>query len=114
MAKWFGKIGYAELKEDPPGVWDEVIVEREAYGDLTKNFSRLKNSGGINDDITLSNDISIIADPYAMNHMHSIRYVTYCDAKWKVESVDASTYPRLVLSLGGVWNGNSPRVTDEA
>ena len=37
MSKWFGKIGYAVTNETEtePGLWDDTILEREYYGDMT-------------------------------------------------------------------------------
>ena len=101
MAKWFGKIGYAETEEISPGVWKEQIVEREYYGDLVRNTRRLQTADKINDDIIVSNELSIVSDPYAMNNFHSIRYVEFMGSKWKVSSVEVS-YPRLILTLGGL------------
>ena len=102
MAKWFGKIGYAETEEISPGVWKEQIVEREYYGDLVRNTRRLQTADKINDDIIVSNELSIVSDPYAMNNFHSIRYVEFMGSKWKVSSVEVS-YPRLILTLGGLY-----------
>lgn len=102
MAKWFGKIGYAETEESSPGVWKEQIVEREYYGDLVRNTRRLQTADKINDDIIVSNELSIVSDPYAMNNFHSIRYVEFMGSKWKVSSVEVS-YPRLILTLGGLY-----------
>lgn len=104
MAKWFGKIGYAETVETSPGVWTEQIVEREYFGDLVRNTRRLQSADKVNDDITISNEISILSDPYAVNNFHSIRYVEFMGAKWKITNVEVS-YPRLILSLGGIYNG---------
>lgn len=104
MAKYFGKIGFAEQVETAPSVYDEQIVEREYYGDMTRITRQLQNSQHLNDDLNISNQLSIVSDPYAMNHFFSIRYVTYCGAKWKVNNVEVE-YPRLLLSLGGVYNG---------
>lgn len=112
MAKWFGKVGYEEEKEVLPGVWDQAITEREYYGDTYSNRRKLQSSGEVNDTVTLATTISIVADPYAMNHFHSIRYATLSGARWKVTDVDPQ-YPRLLLTLGGVWNGNTPRGTSE-
>lgn len=105
MAKWFGKIGFAEQTESAPGVWTNGIVERPYYGDVIRNTRRLQTTNQVNDDITISNEISIVADPYAMNNFHSMRYVEYMGAVWKAVSVDVQ-YPRLTISLGEVWNGN--------
>ena len=106
MAKWYGKIGFsAGAKESAPSVYVEDIRERTYVGDLIRNARRLQTTDKINDDIDVSNEISIVADPYAMNNFHSIRYVTFMGTKWKVTSVDVQ-YPRLILSLGGVYNAH--------
>ena len=102
--KWFGAIGYADMIETKPGVWKEDIVEREYYGDMTRNTRRLQTSDQLNDNIDISNEISIVSDPYANENFHSMRYATYMGTKWKVTSVEVQ-YPRLILSLGGVFNG---------
>lgn len=107
MAKFSGKIGFAVTSEKTingsgTGVWEEHIVERQYYGDLIRNSRRLQ-ADKLNDSITISNDISIVADPYAYENFHSIRYVIFMGTKWKVDSVDVD-YPRLSLSLGGVYN----------
>ena len=110
MAKWFGKVGYisTEEVETSPGVWEAVPTEREYYGDLTRNHKRFEQAQQLNDDLKLQNEISIVADPYAVQHFHEIRYVTLSDVAWKVTAVDVQ-YPRLVLSVGGVYNG--PKAT---
>lgn len=104
MAKWFGKIGFEEQVESAPGVWTPNIIERDYYGDVIRNTRRLRTADQVNDDITISNEISIVADPYAMNSFHSMKWVEWMGAKWKAVSVDVQ-YPRLTISLGEVWNG---------
>lgn len=104
MAKWYGKIGYAELVENEPGDWDEEIVERSYSGDLIRNTRALQNSGGVNDNVNISNQISILADPYATQNFHAMRYAEFMGTKWKITNVEVS-YPRLNLTLGGVYNG---------
>lgn len=104
MAKFYGKIGYAMTKETTPGVWVEEIVERSYYGDVIRNIRRLQGSENLNDDINVSNEISIVADAFANQNFHSMRYVEYMGAKWKVSSVEVK-YPRLILNVGGVYNG---------
>lgn len=104
MAKFYGVIGYAVTKETAPGVWTEEIAEQSYYGDLTRNMRRLQDSGDLNDDINVANEISIVADPYAILNFHSMRYVAFMGAKWKISKVEVQ-YPRLILTLGGVYNG---------
>ena len=102
--KHCGKIGFAMGDEESsPGVWTEQITERTYYGDLIRNTRRLQSSGNQNDNILISNEISIIADPFAYENFHAIRYAMYMGTKWKVTSVDVQ-YPRLILSLGEVYN----------
>lgn len=103
MAKFYGKIGYAETKEVTPGIWKEQITEREYCGDLVRNTRRMQASESVNDDINISNEISIVADPYANQNFHSMRYVEFMGVKWKISSVEVQ-YPRLILSIGGIYN----------
>lgn len=104
MAKFYGPVGYAETVETRPGVWEEQVTERMYYGDLTRNTRRLQASDGLNDDINVANEISIVADPFAMQNFHAMRYVGFMGVKWKVSGVEVQ-YPRLILTVGGVYNG---------
>lgn len=104
MGKWFGRIGYAEQLEVSPGVWEEKITERQYYGDVVRNIRRLESSVNVNDDINASMEISIVADPFALNNFHSMRYIEYMGSLWKIPNVEVN-YPRLVLTIGGLWNG---------
>lgn len=103
MAKWFGTIGYAESVETEPGYWEEKITKRPYYGDIIRNTRMLQNAGQINDNVNIGNQISILADPYAVNHIYAMRCVEFQGADWKVTNVDVQ-YPRLILSLGGLYN----------
>lgn len=105
MAVFYGAVGYIDAIETNPDVFEEKPVERMYKGRLTKNTRRLENGIGLNDNVTISNTISIIADPYAINHMHTIRYVKWRGVAWKVTNVEAKP-PRLNLTLGGVYNGS--------
>ena len=103
MAKFCGVIGYAVTKETEPGIWGEQIVEVEYFGDVIRNTRRINAPGKVNDDISISNQISIIADPFANNNFHAMKYVVFMGAKWKVSEVTVE-YPRLILSIGGLYN----------
>lgn len=103
MPKFYGKIGFEESVETVPGVWEETITERNYYGEVVRNTRKLVASNHLNDDISINNEISIIADPYAKDHFHSMRYVEFLGTTWEVNSVEVQ-YPRLILSLGGKYN----------
>ncbi len=108
MAKFYGKIGYCETMETSPGVWTEKITERDYFGDLVRNTRKLQTPDGVNDDINIANEISILADPYTMHNFHAMRYVNFMGTKWKISSVEVS-YPRLILTVGGVYNEQTNR-----
>lgn len=104
MAKYYGSVGYEDTVEQTSGIFKECITERQYYGDVVRNNRRLENSGEINDSINITNQISIVADPYAIQNFWKIRYATFMGQKWKVK--DASVeFPRLILTLGGLYNG---------
>lgn len=104
MAKYYGKIGFAESVESAPGVHVEKIVERNYYGELVRNSRRLQSENQLNDNINISNEISIVADPYADKNFHMMRYIEFMGTKWKINNVEVQP-PRLILTVGGVWNG---------
>lgn len=104
MGKFCGNIGYAETSETSQGVYMPTITERKVYGDILKNTKKYEKGDSTNDDITVNNRISFIADPYAQKNFHLIRYCTFMGTQWKVTDVTVE-YPRLVLTLGGVYNG---------
>lgn len=105
MARFSGKVGYAGGNvETKPGVWVEQVIERSYYGDVIRNTRRSDNSQSVNPNISVSNSISIVADPYAIENFFAIRYVEWNGALWTVTNVEVQR-PRLILELGGVYNG---------
>lgn len=103
MAKFCGVIGYAITRETEPGIYVEEIIENEYYGDVIRNTRRLREAAKVNDDINISNQISIVADPFANNNFHAMRYIVFMGTKWKITEVEVQ-YPRLILSIGGLYN----------
>lgn len=104
MAKFYGAIGFAETVETDPGIWEEQIVEHSYYGDVVKNIRNLQSSSeSVNDNINVSNEISIVADPYATQNMYAMRYIVFQGVKWKITTVTVN-YPRLTLAIGGLYN----------
>lgn len=103
MAKFFGKIGFVQTVETEPGVWVEETTERNYRGDLVRVARRLSTSNSVNDNITVSNQINIVADPYAQLNFLYIKYVVYLGIKWKVDNVEVQ-YPKLILTMGEKYN----------
>lgn len=106
MSKFFGAVGYISEVETAPGVTTNTPVEKRYKGDLLQNNRRLDNGVDINDNVSISNRISILADAYANNHIHDMRYVKWRGTAWKVTNIDVKP-PRIILSLGGVYNGET-------
>lgn len=111
MAKFFGKVGYGETVEVKPGVWKDEITEVSYFGDVVRNTRQLESGDKVNNDLTVQNSISIVADAYANEHFFAIRYVVWAGARWLVTDVEVQS-PRLLLRLGGVYNGPTPGATD--
>lgn len=106
MSKFYGAVGYAVTPvESAPGIWVESYVERYYPGELMRNSRRMQGESKRNVDIDISNEVSIVADPYAYENFHAIRYVEFMNSKWKVTSVEIQ-YPRIRLTLGGLFHGD--------
>ena len=102
--KFYGPVGFVEVVEKRPGVKATVPVEYNYSGDVLRRTIRYENGQSVNDNITPKHEISILADPYARNHVGSMRYVKWMGAAWKITDISVQ-YPRLVLTLGGAYNG---------
>lgn len=107
MAKFYGKVGYGVSTETAPGVWVDVIVERPYSGDVVRNTRKLTDGESINNDLSVNNSLSIVADAYAYNHFFAIRYVEWMGALWSITDVEVQR-PRLQLRLGKVYHGPTP------
>ncbi len=104
MNKFYGAVGYAEQVEVRPGAWVDQVTKRNYYGDILANYRNLQSSDKLNDDININNKISIVADPYAYQNFHSMKFVEFMGANWKITNVEVQ-HPRLILTLGGSYNG---------
>jgi hypothetical protein len=109
MARFYGEIGYGQPVESAPGtgVFELVITEKTYSGDVLRNSRKLQEGQKVNDDISVQNSISIVADEYAGQNIFAIRYIRWMGTLWEVADVDVQS-PRLVLRLGGVYNGPTP------
>ena len=104
MSKQFEKIkNLIEKRETARLGGGEKAIEKQYYGDLVKNTSRFTVSDSTNDDITISNNISIVADQYACHNYMHMRYVVFMNSKWKISNAELA-YPRIILTLGGQYH----------
>lgn len=105
MARYCGEIGFGEQQEVSPGIWSSAVTKKRYYGDIYRN-KRTITDNGIHDNIRVNNEISIVCDPYARENFMNILFATVNGQSWKVESVEV-TRPRLILTLGGIYNEES-------
>jgi len=104
MAKFYGKIGFSQTIKTAPGVHTPEIVVKYYYGDVLRINNKWRTTDEINDDLTINHKISIVYDLFVSANFQTIAYVEWNGTKWKVKSAEIET-PRLVLTLGGVYNG---------
>lgn len=102
--KFFGPLGFSYEEETAPGVWMTKTEEKEVYGDVISNVRRWDSGQEINSDLTVSNRISIVASRFIYEHLGAMRYIVWNGTKWKIASSEI-VRPRIILTLGGVYNG---------
>lgn len=104
MARFSGLIGFGQTSEVRPGIWEDVVVEKPYFGDVIRNSRQLRDGEHLNNDLTVNNSVSVVADAFANENIFAIRYVDWAGGFWVVEDVTVQA-PRLILRLGGVYNG---------
>lgn len=101
--KFCGSIGFIKQEEIEAGIYGDVVAEKNYYGEVLQNFRKWKSSDKVNDDIVLTNKLSVIADSFMTENLGAMKYVVYLGQKWKIDSAEIE-YPRIVLTLGGLYN----------
>ena len=107
MARFFGTVGYSKQVESPigSGIWVDNITEMQYFGDVITNSRKIESTDKLNPNVTAHHSISIVADDYAFDNFFYIKYVDWAGVKWTVTDVEVRN-PRLILRLGGVFNGS--------
>lgn len=114
MAKFHGNIGFEEQYEKTPGNWTSRTVEKEYFGEVVSLFYNTRNgSETTNDELTVNKRISVVANDYAFKNFQFMKYIVYMGVKWHITSVEPQ-YPRLIISMGGVYNAKSPNSSIDA
>lgn len=109
MTRFNGLVGYSLADiEVRPGVWEPNIIER-VYGGEVKTPARQASEVDTttNKSVSVSAVIEIVADEFAINNFMAIKYIKWLGKNWDVDSISIR-HPRLVLRLGGIYNGATP------
>ena len=108
MARFSGIIGFVTTvnSEDDPTFYKPETIERRYYGDVNRSSRRwTPNSEQVNDDLNISNQLSIVADKFMYENFSAMKYVIYMGAKWKITDVEI-TRPRMTITIGGLYHGD--------
>lgn len=112
MAKRVCTIGFRDTVEIEPGNWISKITERQYACDIFRNTRRYETGQKVNDDLQINNQFSLVADAYAADNYFAMCYISFMGAKWKITNVEVQR-PRLLLTAGGVYNGEEPEAEPE-
>lgn len=104
--KYFGKIGFYETVQTGLDDWEPRIMEYEYAGDINRVSTSWKTSEHMNDNLSVSMEISFIGDVHALENYANIRYAVWRGTKWRVTNI-SENHPRITLTLGGEYNGDS-------
>lgn len=103
--KFSGKAGFRiNDVEIEPGVYEPTVVTKAIKGDIVINRYQHQNSDKSTiDNVRITNQLSIVANQFLNENIANLLYVEFQGVKWKVETFDIRP-PRVVVSLGGVYN----------
>lgn len=104
MARFYGKVGFGQVVDQGNGVYEPVVEYRLYYGDVLRNYRSTENDDKVNSDIRLNHVVSVVSDEYANENTSAIRYAEFGGGLWEVTQVEVRS-PRLLLTLGGKYNG---------
>lgn len=104
--KWYGNIAFSNQVETEPDVFEERLIKKKFMGDFISVRKSNDMSSSINVDLSVSNQLSVLMDPFLQNNFHNIVYVEFNGGKWTVSSVELKER-RLLLSFGKLYKEDS-------
>lgn len=110
MNRFAGTVGFVRTVETEGSVWKEEVTEKPYKGDTIRDARRWEKPTEVNDSLTISNEINIVADSYMLSNWAFIKYVIWNGVKWRVNYIEINR-PRIRLTLGGVYIENEEQKT---
>lgn len=104
MNKFCGNIGFVKYVEKEKGIYSPQSIEKRYFGDKIKMNQKYESTSQLNDNIRLNTSISVIADKYLRDNIGVMKYVCLDGQRWTINTIDDTTYPRILLTLGGLYN----------
>lgn len=106
MTRYAGNIGFYSGETNNDGIVTPSYTDHKMRGDTFTVRALRTESQQRQDDLSFSNQLSLLGDQYSFENFSNIVYAEFMGQKWKVTSVEIQ-YPRMTLTLGGIWNGDN-------
>lgn len=98
--KEVGFIGFKFTQNNGHGVWKPTKVEKKYYLDVNRvSWYNRDSQQTVNGTFTINNSVSVLLNPFLLEHYTQIEWIEIHGTKWKVSSVDLEP-PRITLSIG--------------
>ena len=101
--KFYGEVGFVKTTVNEISVAEESVIRLPYYGEIIRDRRRINSSDKIVKDVSIQNEISIVADKFMTDNLAWIKFVNWHGIDWSVDTVEIN-YPRINLTLGGVYN----------
>lgn len=105
--RYSGKIGYATKVETAPGVWEDVITEREHVGEVIQRTERLDQANSVIPSYRTTTSFSVLSDGVLKERYSDVRYISWKGIRWSVSSV-IHKFPRMEMFVAEEYNGPTP------
>ncbi|HEY5139584.1 MAG TPA: hypothetical protein VIJ25_09765, partial [Methylococcales bacterium] len=79
------------------------VTEYTYTGDILRNSSSMVPGEGVNDNLVMNNQFSIIGDWFSYENFGAMKYIEWMNTKWNITNVLVQR-PRLIITVGGVYN----------
>lgn len=108
--RYSGKIGYGQQVERAPGIWEDVITERDALGEVKQTTEAFTVANSILPQYRTTTSVSVVSEGTEKVNYSDLRYVTHAGVRWSPASIVVEP-PRLIIFIGEEYHGPIPEPT---
>jgi hypothetical protein len=96
-----GIIGFEYTENTGHGVWKKGTTKKKYYMDINRvSWYNRESQQTVNGTFIIQNTISVLLNPFLLDHYTQIKWLEFQGTKWKVSSVSLEEPHRLILSVG--------------
>lgn len=99
---YHGKLGFITTVDKGHGIRGKESVERYYYGDLKRISWHRADPQAVNTGLNISNQLSIMGDPFLDENLSDLKWVEFKNKKWAVTNVEVEP-PRIVITMGDLY-----------